>query len=625
MEEKELKELKKLARKITGHEVDLEVGGKPSSTDGKKINIFEPSLKWPKLGNVAHKDMRRKSAGHEASHIKRFGGMTAQQFYEKFADAVSPGKSSTDYVRRIANVVEDELVDRDAGREIGQEVVDRVNRFYVWNRQGGTRQSLAELEADGSQGKCAAFIEAVYQYALYGKIIESYHTKGLETAAEKASKARSAFGKGSVSRTQAMQTVLDALRLYCPPPWELPPEYEPPQGSSGGSGQGQGSGDQGQGESSGQQGQGNSGDGKSKGQDKGQAGQGNPGDGDSQGEGNDGKSGEGDSSVGKPQGQSGQNSEKGKAEKGVSENQDDDSGKPEGSDADEGKKPEGEEDPEGSESEGGGSGSPQDSDGRGSETGGEAGDPRAVESAPEKRFEDNNLEALLKVFERVLAERSRQAGRGMPRWKQWSPGENVSSPDEIQRYQEDEHFGIDPLKRRCIRKRDKERHLVAIFLDSSGSVEDKLFSQLYRVCGEIAEKVADLEGCFLGVGQFSGGAKWVLEPTRDVTEIREFAESQPKRLFSGGTTVGEIYGLLPEWFAGYETADLLVLTDGFVEDGKKLAESLEKAHDQTACEIKLHGIVFRRETAGMKTTLAQFRKAKDILPEFVRTWRLGEE
>lgn len=624
MEEKELKELQKLARRITGHEVNLEVGGKRSSTDGIKICIFEPSLRWPKLGNVAHRDMRRKAVGHEASHIKRFAGITAQQFYEKFADPVSPGKSSIDYVRRIANTVEDELVDRDAGREIGQEVVDKVNRFYVWNRQGGTRQSLAELEADGAQGKCAAFIEAVYQFSLYGKIIESYHSKGLETAAEKASKARSAFGKGSVSRTQAMQTVLDALRQYCPPPWELPPEYEPPQGSSGGSGQGSGEGQQGEG--AGQPGQGDSGDGKSEGQGENQTGQGNPGDGDSQGEGDsDGESGEGDSSDGKSQGQPGQNYEKGKAEKGDSEDQDDDSGKPEGSDADEGKEPEGEEDPEGSESPGGGSGNPKDSDGRGASSGEEAGDPRAVESAPEKRFDDNNLEALLKVFERVLAERSRQTGRGMPRWRVWTPGEQVSSPDEIQRYQEDEHFGIDPLKRRCIRKRDKERHLVAIFLDSSGSVNDKLFSQLYRVCGEIAEKVADLEGCFLGVGQFSGGAKWVLEPTRDVTEIREFAESKPKRLFDGGTTVGEIYGLLPEWFAGYESADLLVLTDGFVEDGKELAESLQKAHDQTACEIKLHGIVFRKETAGMKTTLAQFRKAKEILPEFVRTWRLGEE
>lgn len=623
MNEKDLNELKKLAHKIVGHEVDMEVGGKPSSTDGAKILIFEPSLKWPKLGNAAHRDIRRKSAGHEASHIKRFGGMTSVEFYQKFADPVSPGESSKNYVRTMMNIVEDELVDRDAGREIGQETVDKVNKFYVWNRQGGTRQSLAELEADGSQGKCAAFIEAVYQFSLYGKIIESYHTKGLETAAEKASKARFAFGKGSVSRTQAMQIVLDALRLYCPPPWELPPEYQPPQGNSGGSGSSN-DGQQGESQRSGQPDQEDSGDGKSENQGDGQSGQGNPGDSDSQGK-DDGKSGEGDSGDGKSQNQQNQNSGKEKAKKGDSKDQKDDSGEAGDGKSAEAEESDGEKDPEGSESEGGGDGSPQDSDSRGASSGEEAGDPRAVESAPEKRFEDNNLETLLRVFERVLAERSRQTGRGMPRWRVWSPGEQVSSPDEIQRYQEDDYFGIDPLKRRCVRKRDRERHLMAIFIDSSGSVNDKLFSQLYRVCGEIAEKVADLEGCFLGVGQFSGGASWVLEPTRNITSIREFAESQPKRLYSGGTTVGEIYGLLPEWFSGYESADLLVLTDGFVEDGKKLAESLEKAHDQTACEIKLHGIVFRKETAGMKTSLAQFRKAKEILPEFVRTWRLGED
>lgn len=616
MNEKDLKNLKKLARKIVGRDVDMEIGGKPSSTDGTKIFIFEPSLRWPKLGNGAHKDMLRKSTGHEASHIKRFGGLTSEEFYEKFADSLSPGESSKNYVRTIMNIVEDELVDRDAGREIGQEIVDKVNKFYVWNRQGGTRQSLAELETDGVQGKCAAFIEAVYQFSLYGGIIESYHSKGLEAVAEKAEKARSAFGKGSISRTQAMQKVLDALYQYCPPPWELPPEYEPPQGNSGGSGDG--GGDQGDGDA--QPSEGELGDGNSEGQGDGQSG-----DSDSQGQG-DGQfgEGEGESGDGSSQDQQDQDSDEDDTQEGDSQNQDDDSGEAGETESAEAEESDGEEDPEGSESEGAGDGNPSDGNSRGTETGGEAGDPRTVESAPEKCFEDNNLEALFRVFERVLAERSRQSGRGTPRWRVWSPGEQVSSPDEIQRYQEDDVFGIDPLKRRCVRKRDQERHLVAIFLDSSGSVGDELFSQLYRVCGEIAEKVADLEGCFMGVGQFSGGAAWVLEPTRDVTEMQEFADSQPKRLYSGGTTVGEIYGLLPEYFAGYETADLLVLTDGFVERGKELADSLEKAHNETACKIKLHGIVFRKETAGMSTTLVEFRKAKDILPEFVRTWRLGE-
>ncbi|HOZ36471.1 MAG TPA: hypothetical protein PLR18_01415 [bacterium] len=589
--------MQKLARKIVGREVEIFLGKKKSATDGEKILVFEPSLRWPKLAPNAHDDMRRKSTAHEASHIKRFKGVSADEFYKIYADPLSPGTSSIPYVRKIMNIVEDALVDQDAGKEIGQEVVDRVNRFYVWNRQGGTRLSLAELETMGSQGMCAAFIEAVYQYALYGKIIETYQSKGLDTAAEKACKARTAFGAGSISREQAMRQVLDVLRQYCPPPWELPPEYQPPQGNSGGSGSGSGNGEgsgegdgDGDGEGDGEGDGSGNGSGKGKGKGKGK------GEGNGEGEGDGEGEGEGD---GKP-------GEEGKGKK----------GKP-----GEGDGKEGEKDGEGSESQGGGDGSPSDSDSRGAEIGAGAGDPRAIESAPEKRFEDNNLEALLKMLERVIAERSDKTGRGIPRWKVWSPGRQISSPDEIQRYQEDEYFGIDPLQRRCIRRRDMPRHLLAIFLDSSGSVGDKLFSMLYRVCGEMAQKVADLEGCYLGVGQFSGGASWVLEPTRDVAVIREFADTTPKRLYSGGTTVGEIYGLLPNWFSGYKTADLVVLTDGFVEDGKQLAGSLEASHTETACEIKLHGVVIRQKR---DTTVKQFEKAKDQLPEFVRVWHLGE-
>jgi hypothetical protein len=592
-------ELRRLARRVAGKDVPIELGANPSATDGTTIFVSEPSLRWPKLSARAHGDMRRKSTAHEAAHIRRFRGASAEEFFCSYADPFSPGADSLGYVRRLLNIVEDELVDRDAGREIGQEAVDRVNRFYVWNRQGGARPSLAELEASGKGGKCAAFIEALYQLALYGEIIESYHSEQLEKAAREASDVRSKYGSGSFSREQAMRGVLDALRRYCPPPWALPEEYQPPQENSGGAGgqSGQSQGQPGNGQGTGQ---GQSGQGQSQG-----AGNGNP----AQGQG----SGQGQPGQGSPS-QSGNAQGQGAPQPG----QQSQAGQPSNPQGGQGNGQRGESPESVPESSGGGGG--EGGEGRGFETGGEAGEAKPVDRAAERRFEDNNLEALLKTLERIIAERTKESGRGMPRWRQWSPGDALTSPDELQRYGEDEVFGIDQLQRRCVRQRDRKRHLLAVFIDSSGSVGNQLFSQLYRVCGELAEKVSALEGCFLGVGQFSGGASWVLEPTRDVSTIRLFAEEEPKRLYSGGTTVGEIYKILPEWFAGYKSADLVVLTDGYVENGHQLAMSLGEAHDETSCEIKLHGVVFKGDGS-----LKQFKVAKEELPKFVRTWKLGED
>jgi len=251
---------------------------------------------------------------------------------------------------------------------------------------------------------------------------------------------------------------------------------------------------------------------------------------------------------------------------------------------------------------------------------GDIGSPAPVDSAVDPKFDDPRLDALLAMLERIVAERTKEVGRGRPRFRTWSPGDQISSGEEIRRYEEDEVFDIDPLERRCVRRRDHERHLLAVFIDSSGSVSNQLFGQLYCVLAELADKVASLPMIFFGVGQFSGGATWVMEPTNDLVLISAFAEEKPVRLYSGGTTVGEIYGLLPEWFAGYRTADLVVLTDGYVENGKELATSLQAAHNATSCEIKLHGVVF--EGLG---SLKQFRRAKDECPEYIRTWSLSKD
>lgn len=671
----DIQKLEKLARRVAGRKVKVQAGA-GAFTDGQTITVIDTDVRFPRLPKGAQNEMAEFLTAHEAGHLVMFERvsrklgrpMGAKEFYEEFADPLSPGADSRDYVRFLMNVVEDRLVDEHAAKFVGQDVRENVNRFFVWNRQGGTRPSIAELESRGSAGKCAAFIEAIFQLELYNELIESFFSPALLGAAKKAVEAIVRFGQGALSRQQALQQVLDALRKYCPPPWKMPSGYQPPkaegagkggdpaaspEGGAQGQGQGKPSSDSQSGQS--QDGHGEGGGESGSGQD---GGQGQPGQGQGQGEGSgsgdgegaegqaqgegQGKGGEGDSSEGKKSqkqktdgkssaddkadGESSDSEEKESDEAGEdgdgessddSDAEADEAGNGETADAEES---EGEDDPEaGKESPGGGSGSPSQSDSRGTETGGGAGTPQAVERTPERRFEDNNLEALLRMLEKVLAERANQTGRGIPRWRTWSPGDVLDS-EGICRYEEDEFFGIDPLKRRVVRRRDKEQHLVAVFIDSSGSVNNQLFSQLYRVVGELAEKVGQTEGVKLGVGQFSGGASWVLVPTQNASEIRDFAELEPQRLYSGGTTVGEIYGLLPDDFGGYESADLIVLTDGYVEDGKALATSLERSHSETGCEIKLHGVVFKGQGS-----LKQFKRAKDELPEFVRTWHLGGE
>jgi len=607
--------LEKLAREITGRDVEVQKG-QGAHTDGEAITVLDAQARWPRLSQRVTDDMERVLTAHEASHIALFdrearklglSSLSGEEMYKRFADPLAPDAESEAYVRHLANVVEDKLTDEHAARFVGKKRQAEVNRFFVWNRQGGgTRPSMAELEASGKAGQCAAFVEAIFQLELYGELIESFQSPALERAAREAAEAIEHFGQGALSRKQALRKVLEALARYCPPPWRFPEQYQPPRGKSG-QGQGQGSPQQGSGQG---QGQGQNGQQGQSGE-----GQGGEGDGDGDGEGSQGQGSEGSegSGQGEPStgsGQGGDGSGSGSGSEGSEESEEGD----QDSDGD------GNGSSEGSESQSASDGEEASSSGsRGSGTGESPGDPQKVQREARPEYDDPNIMALLDMLESVIGSRSNETGRGLPNWKTWAPGDLISAPDEIQRYAEDDAYGIDPLERRCVRRRYKKRHLLAVFIDSSGSVNDALFGKLYSVFAEIAEKVADKEGCFLGVGQFSGGADWVLEPTRDVVEIREFAEQEPARLYSGNTVVAEIYQLLPEYFAGYETADLIVLTDGYVEDGNRLAISLEAAHEETGCAIKLHGATFR----GTGSTLSKFRKAKRRLPEFVRTWNLG--
>src|SRR3989338_8420370 len=209
-----LQELEKLARKIVGREIEVQYGR--SRTDGTTIWVEDFAHTWPRLPERALDDMARFVTGHEAGHIhvndgearkRGLPGMSSEEFYQIFADPLSPGAESTDYVRFIQNIVEDRLVDNISAGVVGESRRQAVNRFLVWNRQGGVRPSMAELEAGGNPGMCAAFIEAVFQLEVYNELVEAYYSPALERAAKDAAKAIDLFGQGSISRTQALQRV----------------------------------------------------------------------------------------------------------------------------------------------------------------------------------------------------------------------------------------------------------------------------------------------------------------------------------------------------------------------------------------------------------------------------------
>jgi hypothetical protein len=536
------KRFEQLVRRMVGRNIPVVVG-EGAYTDGKSVTIIDPAARWPKMDETNREDIRLFLAAHEAGHIVLFDReaarlgrkeLTSTEFYQLFADPLSPDADSIPFVRQLQNLVEDRKVDELAAGEVGRARVETANRFFVWNRQGGSRKPLHELEAEGTPGQCAAFLEAVFQMETYGSLIEPYATPDLTAAATEATQAVLAFGQGALSRNQALERVLAALTRYCPPPWKLPEQYQPPRGESASQ------------ESDQSAGQGQTGTGS----------------------GGAGSQGRKEAQSAGPRGKTGA--------------------------------------------------SERNSQGRGSGTGERAGRSRRTDARSEGKCEDPNLEALKRMLERVLFERSSKKGFGRTRWQTWNPGDVLATPDEMNRYFEDDVYGIDPTQRRCVHTRDDRQHLVSVFLDSSGSVEDYLFVKLYSVLASLAEAFAQVPGTKLGVGQFSGGAAWVLPPTDDVVAIQALSEEEPRRLYDGATVVGEIYKILADSFAGYPTADLIVLTDGGTESGDEIARSLQKAIDETGCRIKLHIVVFKGQG-----TLSCAKRAKQLLPELVRVWHLG--
>lgn len=532
-----MKTYEQLVRRMVGRQIPVRFGD-GAYTDGQSVTIIDPDKRWPAMDEANKEDIRLFLTAHEAAHIVLFereaarlgrSGLNSEEFYQLFADPLSPDDESVPFVRQVANLVEDQKVDEIAAGEVGQGRRQSVNRFFVWNRRGGSRKPLHELESEGTPGKCAAFLEAVFQMETYGSLIEPFGSQALRVAAEEATQAIVAFGQGSLSRQQALQRVLEALSRYCPPSWKLPQKYDPPRGESasqdGNPSFGQGKADSGRRASGGGNG-------------KGQVG-----------------AGENPLSI------------------------------------------------EGS--------------GRGDQSGEKAGARRRA-GRKQDSDQDPNLEALKRMLERVLFERSSKSGTGRSRFRPWTPGDILASPEEVNRYLEDGVYGIDPTQRLCVHVRDDRQHLVAVFLDSSGSVSDWLFAKLYSVLASLAEEFAQVPGTMLGVGQFSGGASWVLTPTRDVAAIQALSEEEPHRLYDGATVVGEIYKILSASFTGYPTADLVVLTDGATESGEEIAASLLQAIDATGCRIKLHIVVFKGQG-----TLRYARRAKQLLPEHLRVWHLG--
>jgi hypothetical protein len=533
----QMERLQELARGITGRDVEIVVGDK-ACTDGDIIMITNPSKLYPDLPVERQDLLALTDTAHEATHIelwrregKKRGRkpLTAKEFNELFALPLSPDSESDEYVKKLLNLVEDSLVDATAATFVGQAAMDTTNQFLVWNRQGATRKPIAILETEGQLGKCAAFIEAVFQFSVYGRLIESFCSKEVEAAAKAAAKTMTHFSRGAVSRTQAMKSVLATMQAYCPSPWRTPPDYKGPREHT---------------------------------------------------------------------------------QMPLPGSQDGNEGKtplPSGKDGKEGNRP-----PPPPTKEGG--------SGHGDGTGEGTREHKVGSSDRQGRFDDPRLDALLDMLERVMKERSDRSGRGRPHWRTWSPGDVLTDPGELERYEADAAMGVDPLRSRCVYQRDRENHLLAAFIDSSGSVGDDLFVKLYRVLAALADRVAQTRQIKFGVGQFSGGASWVLHPTDDPKAIADLAGEKPKRLYSGGTRVREIFEILNGDFSGYPSADLVVLTDGYIEKGAELAKALEEACQRTGCRIKLHIVVFKQLGS---TQYA--RQAKELLPQQIRVWNLGGE
>lgn len=514
-------------------------------TDGKSVTIYDPAKRWPLLEAVEQEELVQRSVAHETGHLvlfereaRKIGRSTpfgSEEFYVRFADPLCREPGDKRVIRQIANVVEDQKVNAEAAAALnqllgagkGDALMRRTSEFLIWNRQGG-RKCLREMEAAGE--KVEAFIEAVFQRLIFGRLIEPYRSEDLATAAEDASRVISLFGKGAVGRQDAIRQVVEILERYCPRPWCLPDDYQPPTGEAV------------------------------------------------------------------------EQSEVGEVEPGR-----------EGNGAGQG---EGQADGDGEGKGTGGGG-----DGRGDGTdGGDGGGGRHVHSNPASTSLDPDLEALLRMLERVIGARSRKPGSGKKRWRTWQPGDTLPTPQEKRRFVEGKLYGVDPVERWCVEQREAKSSLVAVFIDSSGSVDDYLFAQLYRVLSRLAHTLAHHPGTKLGVGQFSGGADWDLRPTDDQGEILALAEQEPYRRFDGATVVSEIYQILHDDFAEYESADLVVLTDGGTEDGAELAASLRRFVETTGCNLKLHFVVIR----GQGTT-REGQRAKRILRDLdlVRVWHIG--
>jgi hypothetical protein len=508
-----------IARRVTGKNIKV-FQSDMLGTNGKILALPDVAQRFPDLPPDRHAQLQDAITAHTAGYINIFDrearklgrqSLSTEDYMKAFADPHSPDSRSIPYVRMLVNTLDDGKADAEAAKHLKGDALISARRFLTGRRQGLGRRSIAQLETMGPQGKCSAFVEALFQYRDFGKPIEAFASTELDTAAKQAAEVLRLYSEGSIARGEALKRVMDALTEYCPPPWrfpkrrvpaflflpgcdlpipidfELPDDEEPPESPPG-----------------------------------------------------------------------------------------DDEGLKEV--------------------------------------------PEEKDELPKERFQDPALESLLRLLERIIQERNDRVGAGAPRWQTWSPGDVLIDPSEMHRHEEDTGYGVSPLQRRCVIERQLEQHLLALLIDSSGSVPEDLFMMLYLVVAALSDRVAQSADTMLGVGQFSGGASWVLEPTNDPVVIDHFGRKKPERLYHGGTYVREIYTILARWFSMYKTADLVVLTDGYTETGEELAKALEQACLATGCEIKLHFVVFKGHGS-----LKHGRDAKDIMPRLIRTWYLGEQ
>jgi len=560
--------------------------GNGAYTDGNGTIVLPPPP--DDLPDVGRREWVDVLSSHEARHIRvfrRHGFASAEEFFRRYADPLSPDEESVQATRDLLNLIEDSFVDELNVKDaiVTRDAQDRVHRRIVFERL--KRVPLTALER---QNRFEAFMEAFFEREVYGTVFEPYVSKELLETVEKAMDVVQRYRRGEISREEALRRIIEIVKQYAPPPWKVErvsprPSAPSPQGGSGGGG-----------------GTCSSGGGAQGGGQQGQQSQG-------QGQGNQGQKGQGQQGQ-----QGGQSSSQGQQSQG---NQ----GQQSGSSGSSG---------QGQQNQGGqGQGYTQNpSPSRGYNPDG-AADGKRMGKVQRKKSYSDLAQRLLSLFEKTVKSLKKGTRTGTPRFERWRPGDLPLTPEEVQRWGEGEVLRVPPKERRCIVRRYKKALAIIVFIDSSGSIGERMYRAFLEITDDIVKIMRSYDVRYFGFGFFSDNAKWVVpltlvERDEDAKEIRRILEDA--EYVSGGTCMSSALRVIRrdvEPRTDVQRYCVLVLTDGYIE-GPTYYEAEKLSEYQ-----KLHRLVLgiMNEANGGTTIPSVVRKWKEAYPTIVRVYKVDRQ